>query len=64
MSRHVADRRKPDQGGRLKNYVEVERSSGEEGSHPATRALHERPASRSETTRMREYARIERGRTA
>jgi hypothetical protein len=64
MSRHIADRRKSHEGGRLKNYVVLERCTGEEGSHPATRALHERPASRSEAARMREYARIERGHTA
>lgn len=63
MSRHVADRRKPDQGGRLKNYLDVERSTGEEGSHPSTRMLHERPSGRSAATRLREFARIERGRT-
>lgn len=62
MSRHIADRIKPDDGGRLKNYVKVEKVMGAEGSHPATRALHERPAGRSETARLREYARIERGR--
>ncbi len=64
MSRHVADRIKPDDGGRLKNYVEVERTTGEEGSHRATRSVHERPASRSDTARLREYARIERGEMA
>jgi hypothetical protein len=64
MSRHVADKRKPDQGGRLKNYLEVERATGAEGSHPASRALHARPAGRSETARLREFARIERGQTA
>ena len=64
MSRHIADRREPDQGGRLKNYVELERSMGEPGSHPASRGLHERPASRSDAMRLREFARIERGRTA
>lgn len=63
MSRHVADRRKPDEGGRLKNYVAVERTTGNEGSHPATRAVHERPASRSDAVRLREFARIERGHT-
>jgi hypothetical protein len=64
MSRHIADKRKPDEGGRLKNYLAVERGTGAEGSHPATRLVHERPASRSETTRLREFARIERGQTA
>lgn len=64
MSRHVADRRKPDEGGRLKNFVRVEKTSGEEGSHPATRALHERPAERTDSARLREFARIDRGHTA
>ncbi|MCA0271243.1 MAG: hypothetical protein LCH69_04150 [Proteobacteria bacterium] len=64
MSRHVADRRKPDEGGRLKNFVRVEKISGEEGSHPATRALHERPAERTDSARLREFARIDRGHTA
>lgn len=64
MSRHVADRRKSDEGGRLKNFVRVERETGEEGRHPAARALHERPAERSEAARLREFARIERGHTA
>lgn len=63
MSRHVADRRKPDEGGRLKNFVRVERETGEEGSHPAARAVHERPAERSDSARLREFARIERGHT-
>lgn len=64
MSRHVADRRKSDEGGRLKNFVRVEKTMGEEGSHPAARALHERPAERNESARLREFARIERGHTA
>lgn len=63
MSRHVADRRTSDKGGRLKKFVAVERTLGEEGSHPATRALHERPASRDSALRLREFARIERGHT-
>lgn len=64
MSKHVADRRKTSDGGRLKNYVEVEKTHGEEGSHPAVKALHERPAERNKSSKMREYTRIERGRTA
>lgn len=64
MSRHVADRRTSDEGGRLKNYVRVERDSGGEGSHPSSRAVHERPAERSDSARLREFARIERGHTA
>lgn len=64
MSRHVADRRAASEGGRLKHFVEVEKTHGEEGSHPATKALHERPVKRDNAARLREFARIERGRTA
>ncbi len=64
MSRPAADRRPSFEGNRLKRFVEIERTRGEEGSHPATRALHERPAERDDGTKVREYARIERGRTA
>ena len=63
MSRHVADRRKSDEGGRLKNYVAFERTAGDAGTHPATRAVHGRPSSRSGAVRLREFARIERGHT-
>lgn len=64
MTRHIADRRKSDEGGRLKNFVRVERETGAEGSHPAARALHERPAERISSARLREFARIDRGHTA
>ncbi|WP_413874238.1 hypothetical protein [Albidovulum sp.] len=63
MSRPAADRRTSSEGSRLKRFVEIERTRGEEGSHPATRALHERAAARDDSTKVREYARIERGRT-
>jgi hypothetical protein len=64
MSRPAADRRTSSEGSRLKRFVEIERALGEEGSHPATRALHEHAAARDDGTKVREYARIERGRTA
>lgn len=68
MSRPAADRRPnsapSSEGSRLKRFVEIERTRGEEGSHPATRVLHERAAARDDGTKVREYARIERGRTA
>lgn len=48
---------------RLKRYTEIERTQGEEGSHPATAALHRRPVDRGEENRRAQhYARIERGR--
>jgi len=64
MSRPAADRRTSSEGSRLKRFVEIERTQGSEGSHPAAGALHERPAERDDGTKVREYARIERGRTA
>ncbi len=60
MSRHITDRRAAPEGGRLKNYLAVERASGET-RHPAVRELHERAATRDEVVRMREFLRIERG---
>jgi hypothetical protein len=64
MSRHIVDHRKSPEGGRLKNFVELERAHGEAGSHPAAKALHERPVTRDKSSKLREYVRIERGETA
>ncbi|KAB2886979.1 MAG: hypothetical protein F9K34_00055 [Albidovulum sp.] len=64
MSRPAADRRTSSEGSRLKRFIEIEKAQGAEGSHPAARALHERAAERDDGTKVREYARIERGRTA
>lgn len=64
MSRPAADRRTSSGGSRLKRFIEIERTQGTEGRHPAARALHERKANRDEGTKVREYARIERGWTA
>ncbi|WP_347311834.1 hypothetical protein [Defluviimonas sp. SAOS-178_SWC] len=49
---------------RLKHFVEVEKTHGAEGTNPAAKKVHERPAERDEGARLREYTRIERGRTA
>ena len=64
MSRHIVDHRKSPEGGRLKNFVELEKARGEEGTHPASKALHERPVERDKSSKLREYTRIERGDTA
>ncbi|MEZ5777179.1 MAG: hypothetical protein R3E44_02350 [Paracoccaceae bacterium] len=63
MSRLAVDRRAAPEGGRLKHYVEVEKTCGEEGTHPASKALYERPVKRNNAARIREFMRIERGRT-
>ncbi|MEZ5731796.1 MAG: hypothetical protein R3D97_05675 [Paracoccaceae bacterium] len=64
MSRHVADRQSETESGRLKHFAEVERQHRPDGSHPALRQLHERPADREGAGRLREFTRIERGWTA
>lgn len=65
MSRHPIDKREPTDGGRVKNFAEVERRQGEEGSHPATAVLHRRPKDAPETNRRAaEFARIDRGHRA
>ncbi len=64
MSRPAADHRASSEGNRLRRFVEFERVHGAEGSHPSTRALHERSKKRDDGTKVREFARIERGRSA
>ena len=65
MSRHPTDHRAPSGGNRMKRFAEVERASGQEGSHPAAQALNRRPASRAETNiKVEEFIRIERGQSA
>lgn len=64
LARHIVDHRGAPEGGRLKNFIKVEKAHGTEGSHPATRALHERPTARDDAAKLREYSRIERGQTA
>ncbi len=61
MSRHLADHRAQSDGGRLKAYLDIERTGGDESVHPVFRHLHKRPATRDGTTRMEQYVRIERG---
>lgn len=60
MSRHLADKRAPSQGGRLKNFLRIAREGGEVW-HRLWRRL---PAMPAEGRRVVEYARIERGRGA
>ncbi|MGB3317353.1 MAG: hypothetical protein WBB85_23460 [Albidovulum sp.] len=64
MSRHIVDHRKSPEGGRLKHFVQLEKAQGDEGSHPAAKALHERPVARESSAKLRQYTRIERGETA
>ena len=64
MSRHVIDRSTAPEGGRLKHYLEVEKSRGAEGSSPAAKSVHTRPVARKSVARVREFIRIEKGRMA
>ena len=54
MSRHLADKRKPSSGGRLKAFLRIERSD-RDGWH--------RPHTASGATRLMQFLRIARGRT-
>lgn len=65
MSRHLTDHREPSDGSRVKNFTQLDRETGAEGSHPAAQALNRRPAGRTErNARLAEFTRIDRGRTA
>jgi hypothetical protein len=63
MTRHVIDHaRQPVEGNRTRTYLEIDRRSG---MHPAVKALHQRPtAQAAESSRLKEYTRIERGELA
>jgi len=60
MSRHIADHRAQSDGGRLKAYLQIDRTGGDETVHPKVRELHKRPASRKSAARVTQYVRIER----
>ncbi|WP_426034657.1 hypothetical protein [Cypionkella sp. TWP1-2-1b2] len=58
MTKHLADHRTASEGGRLQNFLRLERSQ----SATAPRSLHQRPHLRSDDNpRLQHYLRIERG---
>ncbi|MFC2966941.1 hypothetical protein [Acidimangrovimonas pyrenivorans] len=63
MSRNPIDHQHADNGGRMKHFADVERDSGEEGTHPASKTLQQRAQQRGDKNkRAEEFTRIERGR--
>ncbi|WP_054005884.1 hypothetical protein [Cypionkella psychrotolerans] len=61
MTKHLADHRTASEGGRLQNFLRLERSQ----SPTAPRILHQRPQSRSDDNpRLQHFLRIERGEQA
>ncbi len=61
MTKHLADHRTASEGGRLQNFLRLERSQ----SPTAPRTLHQRPQSRSDDNpRLQHFLRIERGEQA
>ncbi len=64
MNRHIADRRAPSDGTRVSRFLAVERTQGQDGSHPATRTLTRRPKTRDDARRVQEFVRIARGEEA
>jgi hypothetical protein len=61
MSRHPLDRQDGASPSRPERFAEIERKQAAEGSHPATKSVLKRPKDRAEGTRLKEYARVERG---
>ncbi|QYK41894.1 MAG: hypothetical protein KF887_01755 [Paracoccaceae bacterium] len=60
MSRHLADKRAPSDGGRVKHFLRIAREGGEQ----VWRGLWQKPRLKpAEGRRVVEYARIERGRS-
>lgn len=60
MSRHLADHRKPSQGGRMKHFLQIARGAA---SGEIWHKLWQRPAERGESNRrVAEYVRIDKGR--
>jgi hypothetical protein len=61
MSRHPLDRQEAASPSRAGRFAEIERKSGAEGSHEAAKAAHRQPKARKEGSRLKEFARVERG---
>jgi hypothetical protein len=61
MTKHVADRRAPSDGGRIVAFAGIARRTGEEGSHPASQALARRPRKADGAKRLAQFLRIARG---
>ena len=63
MTRHLADHERSNDGSRLSRFVAISRQDVEEGSHPATKAVHARQKTRLAGLKAREFVEIERGRS-
>lgn len=61
MSKHPLDRQTGESPSRAERYAEIERRTAPEGSHPAAKKAQRQPRERSESTRLKEFARVERG---
>ncbi|MDO9524170.1 MAG: hypothetical protein Q7J57_01305 [Gemmobacter sp.] len=62
MTRHVADKRTPSDGGRTKAFLDIERKQGAEEAHPSVQALTRRTRGASGSEGLRQFLRIARGR--
>ena len=60
MTKHLVDHRPASDGGRLQNFLRLERSQ----SATAPRTLHQRPQNSDDTTRLQHFLRIKRGEQA
>ena len=61
MSKHPLDRQDAASPSRAKRFVETERRTAPEGSHPTAQKAHRQPKDRADGARLKEYTRVERG---
>lgn len=59
MTKHVADKAHDSGTGRVRNYPDIERRTGEKPGRVA-KALHRQETSRGDEARVKRYAKIER----
>lgn len=64
MTKHLADHRTPADTPRRKHFWALERRGEETKPHPAIRSLSQRPIERTNSARLAQFLRIERGETA
>ncbi len=63
MGKHVMDRtRTQAKGSRMREFVEIDRRTAPEGTHPSAKAAHRKAEETEQGGRAEAYVRIEKGR--
>lgn len=64
MTRHITDHRDVSTGAGLRHFQAAGKRLAQEGQHPAVQQVMRRPAVSTESKRLIEYTRIEKGQLA